>query len=86
MLLEHVRAQLDMLSMGHLSPSIITPERLREVLLEIQAKLPRHLGLPADPTKQLLKNYSALGCVTLLEKSKLLNTDVSSPIRPRQYF
>lgn len=25
-LLEHVRAQLDMLSMGHLSPSIITPE------------------------------------------------------------
>ena len=43
-LLEHVRAQLDMLYMGHLSPSMITPERLREVLLEVQAKLPHHLG------------------------------------------
>ena len=66
-LLERVRAQLDMLSMGHLSL-----ERLWEVLLEIQAKLPHYLGLPADPTKQLWKYYSALGCVTLLEKSKLL--------------
>lgn len=52
-LLGHVRAQLDMLSLGHLSPSIITPERLREVLLEIQAKLPHHLTLPVDPTQQL---------------------------------
>ena len=43
-LLEHVRAQLDMLSIGHLSPSMITPERLREVLLEVQAKHPHHLG------------------------------------------
>lgn len=52
-LLGHVRVQLDMLSMGQLSPSIITPERRRVVLLEIQSKLPHHLGLPADPTQQL---------------------------------
>lgn len=71
-LLEHVRAQLDMLSLGHLTPSIITPERLREALLEIQAKLPHHLRLPVDPTQQLWKYYSALGCATLLEDDKLL--------------
>lgn len=62
-LLEHLRTQLDMLSMGHLSPSIITLGRLREVLLEIQAKLPHHLRLPVDPTEQLWK-YKALVCVS----------------------
>lgn len=71
-LLEHVRAQLDMLSMGHLSPSIITPIRLREVLLGIQARLLHHLRLPVNPTKPLWKYYSALGCTTLLENKKLL--------------
>lgn len=69
-LLEHVRAQLDM-SLGHLSPSIVTPGHLREVLLGIQTELPHHLRLPVDPTKELWK-YNALGCVTLLENRKLL--------------
>lgn len=58
--------------MGYLSPSIITPIRLREVLLDIQTRLPHHLRLPVDPTKQLWQYYSTLGCVTLLENKKLL--------------
>ena len=34
-LLEHVKAQLDMLSLGHLSLSVISSCRLRRLLLEI---------------------------------------------------
>ena len=71
-LLEHVRAQLDMLSLGHLSPSIVTPSHLRSILVGIRARLPHHLRLPVDPTKELWMYYNALGCVTLLEDDKLL--------------
>ena len=71
-LLEHVRAQLDSLSLGHLSPSIMTPNYLREILTKIQTELPPHLRLPVDPTEELWRYYSALGCVTLMEGDKLL--------------
>lgn len=71
-LMEHVRAQLDMLSLGHLSPGIVTPGHLRELLLKIQAELPHHLRLPVSPDEDLWKYYNALGCVTLLENKKLL--------------
>ena len=54
-LLEHVRAQLDMLSLGHLSPSIVTPGHLRDLLLRVQTELPHHLRLPVDPTEGLWK-------------------------------
>ena len=53
-LLEHVRAQLDSLSLGHLSPSIMTPNYLREILTKIQTELPHHLRLPVDPTEEIL--------------------------------
>ena len=71
-LLEHVRAQLDSLSLGHLSPSIMTPNYLREILTKIQTELPHHLRLPVDSTEELWRYYSALGCVTLMEGDKLL--------------
>lgn len=71
-LLEHIMTQLDILSLGHLSPSVVTPNHLREVLLRIQTELPHHLRLPLDPTEGLWKYYISLGCVTLLEGSKLL--------------
>lgn len=52
---EHVRAQLDMLSLG-----IVTPGHLRELLLKIQAELPYHFRLPMDPDKELWKYYNVL--------------------------
>lgn len=70
--LEHVSAQLDMLSLGHLSPSIVTPGHLRDILLGIQTELPHQLRLPADPNMELWRYYSSLGCVTLIENDKLL--------------
>ena len=59
-LLEHVRAQLDMLILGHLSPSIVISGHLRELLLGIQTKLLHHLRLPIDPVKELWKYYNAI--------------------------
>ena len=55
--LEHVMAQLDMLSLGHLSPSIITLGHLRDILFKIQAALPHSLWLPADPNLGLWRYY-----------------------------
>ena len=71
-LLEYVRAQLDSLSLGHLSPSIVTLNYLRGILIKIQTELPHHLRLPVDPTEELWKYYNALGGVTLMEDDKLL--------------
>ena len=71
-LLEHVRAQLDSLSLGHLSSSTVTPNYLKGILIRIQTELPHHLRLPVDPTEELWKYYNVLGCVTLMENDKLL--------------
>lgn len=71
-LLEHVRAQLDMLSLRHLSPSIMTHGYLRELLFKIQTELPHHLRLPVDPIKELWRYHKALRCVTLLEDKLLV--------------
>ena len=67
-----LRVQLDMLSLGNLSPNVVDPALLRDHLLEVQAKLPRHLKLPADPATELWHYYNSLGCLTLVEKGRLL--------------
>ena len=70
--LEHVIAQLDMLSLGHLSPSIVTPGHLRDILLKIQAALPHILRLPPDPSLGLWRYYNSPSCIILIEDTKLL--------------
>ena len=67
-----LRVQLDMLFLGHLSPNIVDPMLLRDHLLEVQAKLPHHLKLPANPVTELWHYYSSLGCLNLVENSRLL--------------
>ena len=70
--LEHVKTQLDMLFLGHLSPSLVAPAHLQDILLRIQTELPHHLRLPSDPTRELWRYYSSLGCLTLVEEGKIL--------------
>ena len=65
-------AQLDMLSLGHLSPSIVSPGHLRDILLKIQAAFPHSLWLPTDPNLRLWRYYNSLGYITLIEDTKLL--------------
>ena len=68
--LAHVRAQLDMLFLGHLSPSLVGSTHFRDTLLKIQTELPHYLRLPSDPTRELWRYYSSLGCITLVEEKK----------------
>ena len=83
MYLEHLSSQLDMLSLGHVSPSIITPENLKKLLLEMQTKLPYHLTLPEDPTENLWNYYQSLSCTTILDEDKFL-VIVSVPLLDRE--
>jgi hypothetical protein len=46
--LGQLQLKLNMLSMGHLSPSVIDPNNLRILLSDIKSKLPPHLRLPKD--------------------------------------
>ena len=80
--MEHLSSQLDMLSLGHVSPSIITPTNLKKLLLEMQSKLPYHLTLPEDPMENLWKYYQSLTCTTVLDEDKVL-VIVSVPLLDR---
>lgn len=51
--LENLRLQLNLLSMGRLSPSIISPSNLRQLLLDVKARLPTTLKLANDPQVDL---------------------------------
>ena len=46
--MEHIQLQLNMLSLGHLSPSVITPRSLKVLLLEIENHSSQYLKLPYD--------------------------------------
>ena len=70
--LEHLDMQLNMLSLGHLSPSTIAPENLRLLLLEIRAHLPPYLKLPEDPNTKLLDYYRFLSCSTLMMNDRII--------------
>ena len=72
MYMEHLQLQLNMLSLGHLSPSVITAQSLKRLLLEMKSKLPHHLTLPNDPVRELWKYYQSLTCTTMLDRGMFL--------------
>jgi len=51
--IDFIRRQLNMLSIGHLSPEIITPLHLKALLLEIQSVIPKQFELPSNPKDDL---------------------------------
>ncbi|CAG2242291.1 unnamed protein product [Mytilus edulis] len=67
----HLNSQLNMLSLGHLSPSTINPTSFRFLLTEIQSQLPAYLKLPKDPIKDLWAYYQFLTCTTLIYERKI---------------
>ena len=56
-----------MLSLGHLSPSVITPRSLKGLLL-----LPQYLKLAYDPKGEIWKLYQTLTCITVLDNGRFL--------------
>ena len=69
---EEIKLQLNMLSLGHLSPSIITPGSLKTLLLQIQKHLPPSVTLPENPSKNLWHYYKILNCISLIEDNKII--------------
>ena len=70
--IDELRAQLDMVSMGKLTPSVIGPLHLREVLREIQKKLPNNLFLPVNLKKHIWEFYQQISCSAAFDKQHVL--------------
>ena len=61
-----------MLSLGHLSPSTITPSDLQALLISVKEKLPHYVHLPADIISDLWNYYRFLTCSTIIDSDKIL--------------
>lgn len=70
--LQQLRLRLNMLSLGHLSPTVISPANLRQLLSEIANQLPPNLKLPFDPNTDLWSYYRILPCTTLVGDENLI--------------
>ena len=66
----HLQSQINMLSLGHLSPSTINPRQSKKLLLDIKLKLPKRLTLPDDPDKILWYFYRQLTCTAIMENKR----------------
>ena len=69
--LDSLSNQLNMLSIGHLSPQVISPKPFRFILNEIQSNLPKHFELPSDPNFDLWDMYKMLKCTGVIIDTKL---------------
>ena len=71
---EQLLLQLNFLAIGRLTPSIITPDNLRKLIIQIQENIKPPLRLTADPKDELWKFYSYLTCSTLMDRGKIIVT------------
>ena len=69
--LENLKSELNMLSMHHLSTNTISPKDLKELLIEVESKLPNNIELPSCPGKDILYFYKTFTCVTYLEDDEI---------------
>jgi hypothetical protein len=60
-----------MLSLGHLSPTVIRPSELRTLLTEIKNELNSKFKLPFDPEVDIWTFYKTVTCTTLLDTEHL---------------
>lgn len=70
--LNHFFVKLKILALGRLSPSVIAPRDLKELLLDIRGKLPPTVKLPNNPDIDLWIFYKYLECTTIVEDDHLL--------------
>lgn len=70
--LEHIWGHLDMLSLGHLSPSIVASAHFLYLLLKIQSGLLHLLRLPAGSANKLWYYYTSQDCVTWVVHDRLI--------------
>ena len=70
--LNSLLSRLNFLSLGKLTPSVMSPPELREVLNQIKGKLPSTVVLPSDPDTELWSYYKSLSCATVMEGRHLV--------------
>ena len=61
-----------MLSLGHLSPSVIAPSELKKLLIGIEDKLGAQFKLPFNPRQDIWTFYKTLTCTTVIHDDKLI--------------
>ena len=69
--LESLKSELNMLSMQHLSTNTISPKDLKELLIEVESKLPNNFELPRNPRKNIWYFYKTLTSITYLEDNEI---------------
>ena len=69
--LESLKSELNMLSMQHLSTNTISPKDLKELLIEVESKLPNNFELPRNPRKDIWYFYKTLTSITYLEDNEI---------------
>ena len=85
MALSYLELQLNLLSIGHLSPSIIALCDLKKILHSIARTLPDNFKLANDPDTAIWHYYETLGCTTLSDaRSIVILVDV--PLLDREHF
>ena len=70
--MEHVQLQLNMFSLGHLPPSVLTKRSLKVLLLEIENHLAQYLKLQFDPKRRDLEVISHSYSYHILDKGIFL--------------
>ncbi|CAC5416204.1 unnamed protein product [Mytilus coruscus] len=70
--LNHLQLQLNMSSLGHMSPSLISPGNLRVLLTDIKRRLPATLKIPGDEIKDIWNFYKFLTCSTVLDENRII--------------
>ena len=71
MALSYLELQLNLLSVGHLSPTIIAPHDLRGLMHSIAQTLPDNFKLASDPDKEIWYYYRILSCRTLFDSKSI---------------
>ena len=69
--LQNLKTELNMLSINHLSINTISPNDLKKLLIEIQAKLPDNHQLLKNPGNDIWYFYKTLTFITYLEHDQV---------------
>ena len=70
--LDDLKTILSHLSMNRLTPNVVGPLHLREILREINRKLPNNLFIPIQPKNQLWEFYNRITCSSAFDKNHVL--------------
>ena len=70
--MEELQTQINLLSLGKITPITIKPKKLKETLITISEKLPESLRLPFNPKTHIWNYYRMLTCSVVFENDRIL--------------